>query len=208
MQLQALLLATAADGRWHPGIGDPSLLGWATVAAYAVAACLCGIAARRALGIGRTVASLAPVEAANQRALAAFWLGACALLALLGVNKQLDLQSLLTQVGRDLALAQGWYQGRHRVQAAFVAGLAALGALGGVAIAWWLRRVIVRVAGPLLGLAVLTTFVVVRAASFHHVDLRLRGGPLPLNLFLELGGILVVGFFAGRAAALWGRTTP
>lgn len=206
MQLQVLLLAAAADGRWRPGIGDPSPLGWATVAGYAAAAWLCWAAARRATRTARTVARLAPVEAANQRALAAFWLGACGLLALLGVNKQLDLQSLLTQVGRDLAIAQGWYEGRARVQLAFVAALAAGGALVGVAIAWWLRRVAARIAGPLLGLAVIAAFVVVRAASFHHVDLLLHGGPLPLNLVLELGGIVLVGWFAGRAAALWGST--
>jgi hypothetical protein len=55
---------------------------------------------------------------------------------------------------------------------------------------------------------VITAFVVVRAASFHHVDLLLHGGPLPLNLVLELGGIVLVGWFAGCAAALWGSTAP
>lgn len=208
MLLSALLLAAAADGRWRPGIGDPSLLGWATVASYAVAAWLCREAARRAGRTAHTVARLAPVHAADQRALAAFWTGACALLVLLGVNKQLDLQSLLTQVGRDLAIAQGWYETRHRVQVAFVAGLAGLGALAGAGVAWRLRRVLGRVAGPLLGLAAIAVFVVVRAASFHHVDLRLHGGPLPLNPVFELGGIVLVGWCAGRAAALWGSTAP
>lgn len=201
MQLQDLLQATATDGGWRLGIGDSSPLGWATVAAYAAAAWLCGAAARRAAGAARTVERLAPVEAANQRALAAFWLGGCALLVLLAVNKQLDLQTLMTQLGRDLALAQGWYEERRRVQTAFVAGLAALGTLSGVTIAWWLRSVVARIAGPLLGLAMITAFVVVRAASFHHVDLHLDGGPLPLGQLLELGGIVLVGGFAGRAAA-------
>lgn len=207
MLLSVLLLA-AADGRWRPGIGDPSPLGWTTVAAYAVAAWLSWEAARRAARTARTVARLAPVHAADQRALAAFWTGACALLVLLGVNKQLDLQSLLTQVGRDLAIAQGWYETRHRVQVAFVAGLAGLCALAGAGVAWWLRRVLGRIAGPLLGLAAIAVFVIVRAASFHHVDLHLRGGPLPLNLVFELGGIVLVGWFAGRAAALWGSQAP
>lgn len=200
MLLSALLLAAAADGRWRPGIGDPSLLGWTTVGAYAVAAWLSWEAARRAARTAQTVARLAPVHAADQRALAAFWTGACALLLLLGVNKQLDLQSLLTQVGRDLAIAQGWYETRHRVQVAFVVGLAGLALLAGAGVAWRLRRVLGRIAGPLLGLAAIAVFVVVRAASFHHVDLHLRGGPLPLNLVFELGGIAAVAWFAARAA--------
>lgn len=204
VQLLAILLETTAEGRWRPGIGDASPLGWLTVAAYLAGSGLCWAASRRARRTARTVARLAPVEAGNQRALAAFWLAGCGLLFLLGVNKQLDLQSLFTQLTRDLALAQGWYAERRRYQVAFVAGLAGAGALAGALAAWRLRRILGRVAGPLLGATVLCVFVVVRAASFHHVDLALHGGPVPLNATLELGGILVIAAFAGRAAGLWG----
>src|SRR5262245_63104416 len=98
----------AADGRWRPGIGDPTPLGWLTVAAYAVAAALC---ARAALREGRS----------GPRG---FWWGLAAALALLGVNKQLDLQTLLMQVSRDLARAQGWYDRRQAYQRLFIGGVA------------------------------------------------------------------------------------
>jgi hypothetical protein len=42
------------------------------------------------------------------------------MLFLLGVNKQLDLQTLLGDVGRSVSTAQGWYDKRRAVQAVFV----------------------------------------------------------------------------------------
>ena len=60
---------------------------------------------------------------------------------------------------------------------------------------------------PLLvtGLGFLTTFILVRAVSFHHVDifLRSRVGGLKFNWILELGGIGLVGL-----AALLGYQNP
>ena len=50
------------------------------------------------------------------------------LVCALGVNKQLDLQTLFTQLARDLAMAQGWYEERRRYQVAFII---AIGLLGG-----------------------------------------------------------------------------
>ena len=76
---------------WEPGIGDPTVYGWVTVAAYALGALFCWQASR----------SGAPRE---QR----FWLVLTAIMAFLCVNKQLDL--VLTREAeraRDLALACG-----------------------------------------------------------------------------------------------------
>ena len=72
--------------RWAPGIGDPTVVGWVTVVVYAAVAFLC-LSARNnvAMHEGRRVRTL--------------WLGLGILLVILGINKQLDLQSLFTQVG-------------------------------------------------------------------------------------------------------------
>jgi hypothetical protein len=104
-------VAVGSDGRWEAGIGDPTVIGWVTVAAYAVAALLSLRCARRAAE---------PLEFR-------FWAVLSVALVLLGINKQLDLQSLVTQVGRDLAFAQGWYENRRIVQAAFIGFLIAAG---------------------------------------------------------------------------------
>jgi hypothetical protein len=53
-----------------------------------------------------------------------------------------------------------------------------------------------------LGLIYIITFVIIRAASFHHVDVFLKVGlcGLHINHILELSGITLIGFAAWRAA--------
>ena len=80
-------------------------------------------------------------------------------LTALGINKQLDLQSLLTQLLRDAAQFQGWYADRRHYQFAFVVAIAAAGVLGVGAMAWVLRRVLGRVWVTVLGLGWMTSFV-------------------------------------------------
>jgi hypothetical protein len=167
--------ATGSDGRWSAGIGDPTVLGWVTVLAYGLAATLAAKCARRFQPRG-------------------FWWAVAALMAFLAINKQLDLQSWVTEVGRDMAKAHGWYEGRHRVQAFFILCMALVGALGGLLAvhAWW--PWIRRIAPTLVGVVVVIVFVVGRAASFHHVDQFLFSevGGLRWNWLLELGGIALV----------------
>ncbi|HVZ33497.1 MAG TPA: hypothetical protein VG963_13790, partial [Polyangiaceae bacterium] len=117
VQLSSLLV-TGADGRWHPGIGDPSVLGWLTVVAYFVAAVLAFRALR--VHLGRARRGGASAQAGDELLLARFWGLVLAAMILLGINKQLDLQTLFTEIGRDLAHAQGWYETRRRYQVAFI----------------------------------------------------------------------------------------
>lgn len=193
MVFLSCLLATGGDGRWHPGIGDPTVLGWVTVLAYFTAAAL----AFRALRI-HVVRARAYPEANDERLLTIFWaLVLCAML-LFGINKQLDLQTWFTEVARDFAREEGWYERRRRYQALFIVAIALLGGVGTVALAVFLRSVLGRVIGAVLGIGALATFVVVRAASFHHIDILLGRGPVRLNWVLELGGIALVGLSAWR----------
>jgi len=178
-------LSVMVNGRWEPGIGDPTVLGWVTVAAYLAAALF---AFRRALTVGtRTAGS----ERAGRLLL---WWGLVALLLLLGINKQLDLQSWFTSVGRDLARSQGWYERRSGVQLAFIAGISAA-ALGGLAgSAWAIRRSWRRDGLAFTGAVFLVAFIVVRAASFHNIDrfLGFSPGGVRMNWILELGGIALI----------------
>lgn len=181
--------------RWTLGVGDPTVVGWLTVAAYIVAFSLCRRASR-----GRPI--VAP--GSSVRRLSRFWMLLALVLMCLGLNKQLDLQSLLTQVGRDLAVAQGWYGNRREIQALFVGafvilGLLTLGSL--VAWVWPFRRYALL---PIVGVATLIAFVLVRAASFHHVDVfgGIRVLSDSVNLILELGGIAIIGGAACRYTSL------
>jgi hypothetical protein len=76
----------------------------------------------------------------------------------------------------------------------------------GTGVAWFVRGLGLSVFITLGGLAMLGVFVLVRAASFHHVDVALRAPVfgLKLHVVLELVGIAVVIFGAVRAL----RTAP
>lgn len=176
--------------RWRPEIGDPSVMGWITVAAYALAAWLAWLAGRRAGRAG-------PGDEGGR---AAWWL-VCALLLLLCVNKQLDVQSLFTDIGRVIAWKQGWYQNRREFQKIFVIVVIAVAGSASLVFfilhrRFWLRH-------PLLaaGLAFLLTFIVVRAVSFHHVDafLQSRIGTVKFNWLFELTGIGLISIAAWLA---------
>jgi hypothetical protein len=186
------LIAAVVNDEWRPGIGDPTFMGWFTVAAYLAASIACAWAARMEIALARS----------GSRAAAAFWWLFAGLLVLLGVNKQLDLQSLVTVVGRRVALAQGWYEHRRIYQAIFIGGVALLGIAVLGAFGWYARGVLRRSKLAVAGAAFLVTFVIVRASSFHQVDrlLGLRLGGLKWNWILELSGIVCVGIAAVRRA--------
>ena len=171
---------------WSPGIGDPTILGWLTVFAYFGAATLCFRAAR--------------ANVLRRESVFVWHLLLTALLAL-GFNKQLDLQSLLTAFGRNLAQTEGWYNHRGSVQLAFIFGLVVLTMIVLIALLFVGNQANKSEKLALVGLVLLTFFVVVRAATFHHVDAMLGMGLGDFHL-LELSGIALIAvpaFAAGGA---------
>lgn len=186
-------LAASVNGRWHPGIGDPDFLGWFTTVAYLAAGGICTWAWRRETAAARSADGRGYVPR--------FWLMLAIAMALLGVNKQLDLQSWFTQVGKDIAKSEGWYARRRPVQVAFVAAVGVVGMTGVGLVAWWLRGNFRRYRVAVAGLVYVACFVVIRAASFHHIDHLLHVGleHVRLNHVLELGGIGLIAWGAGRA---------
>ena len=127
------------------------------------------------------------------------------LILLLGINQQLDLQTLLIQSGRALAEAEGWYPYRRLVQRAFF-GVFAGGFLLLVSLAAWRWRAFLnRHRLVTLGLAILIGFVLMRAADFNHVWLK------PLQAahedswkdYLELLGLGLIAASARRASRLY-----
>jgi hypothetical protein len=219
-------------GTWSPGIGDPNVVGWLTVVLYLVASVLCFRAARglgapaptptasaeraaapgslwtglalalalAAMGPKRRLLSLpAPVRAR------ALWFGLAIVLVLLGFNKQLDLQTALTELGRKLARAEGWYHSRHRVQAAFLAALT-LGGLATVRVVFLLARAEPRgIRSVLTGAMFLVGFVLVRAACFQYFGELLHFDILDSRLHsaIEICGILFI--IVGTARVLGSR---
>ena len=173
-------------GYWSPGIGDPSVVGWVTVALYALAAVLCfGSASRLTEGAVRSV---------RRRREISLWRLTGVVLLFLCVNKQLDLQTAMTELGRLVAYQQGWYESRFKVQKLFIATFGLTGLVGLVwllSITWNLSRSLKL---AMVGLCFIGVFVMIRASSFHHIDVFLgrKFFAAKWNWILEIGGISVV----------------
>ncbi len=122
------------------------------------------------------------------------WLLIALMFIAFGVNKQLDLQTAFTEAGPIVAITEGWYAERQIVQIWFIAGVAIICILIGVGLLLlaWDASIAARVA--LAGMVAVLAFVLVRAASFHHIDRftgeRILG--LKWNWVLEMGGISLV----------------
>jgi hypothetical protein len=182
-----VLAATTNDG-WRPGIGDPTVMGWLTVIAYFGVAVLC----LRAYKVA------APPTIFHSRGITRIWLALALLFIALGINKQLDLQSLFTHIGRSIARDTGWYGRRREVQAVFIVMLI-LGGSASIIWLFWLTRHALKTYGlALLGAIFTITFIIIRAASFHRVDEILGWSLLgvEMNWALELSGIGCVGIAA------------
>jgi hypothetical protein len=172
---------------WSPGIGDPTIGGWITVALYLLAVVGCWIAARQ------------PGMSPREKRI--WWFVAVLFLAL-GINKQLDLQSALTEIGRMLAISQGWYTRRGVVQLEFILLVAVCCVAALAMLLIWARKAPLPTWLALGGVALVIGFVLIRAASFHHVDRFIKTTIVGLrwNWILEMGGIGVV-----LLASLWRR---
>ena len=175
MKTDDIEVLTCFSDRWSPTIGDPSVMGWVTVAAYGITALL---TAKLALGRSGAAEKF-------------FWLMLAVFLAALTINKQLDLQSALTAFARCLAKAQGWYENRKWVQTGFILGLLGASLVFLVALFFGMRHHLRRTWAAILGLCFLTGFIAVRAVGFHHFDILIKSdiSGIKINWLLELGGI-------------------
>lgn len=171
-------------GNWSPGIGDPGVLGWVTVLAYFGSAFVCY----------RLRSRFSPNADLVRRSERRFWTVLAAVLLFLCINKQLDLQTAMTESFRIVFRQGGWYENRRVFQLGFIVAMAVALPVAAHAVFRATRRLprSSRLAG--LGLVLIAVFVLIRAASFHHLDRLLAGRLLhfKLNWLLELGGIAVV----------------
>jgi hypothetical protein len=141
--------------RWQFQLDNPTILGWTVVAFYVGAAACCARAALKS----RDALSREPI----------WWLLAAGLL-FLGVNKQLNLQTLMIVIGRNVFSAGHWYGARRRAQLIFCA-VFSVACLGALVWLWWRSRRFFRENQvALAGAIVLVIFVVLRAATINHVD--------------------------------------
>ena len=178
-------LRTCVADMWAPVIGDPHLMGWVTVAAYGVTSLL----AIRLLIKARDLYDYRTLAA--QRV---FWGGVFLLFAFLAVNKQLDLQSLFTAIGRCHAQLNGWYGERRGFQRMFIVSLLLTTSVGFLFLMIFFRRILRRNWLAFLGVFMVVSFVLVRAVGFHDFDevIGYKVQNIRMNWVLELSGIACV----------------
>lgn len=172
---------------WQKAIFDADAADWITVAAYFITALLC-----------LRASDWAKLRGALREA--RFWWFSSILLVLLGINELLDLQALLTAVGKAHAQAYGWYEDRRQVQYVFVLALGAAGIITGIAILWLTQRMAKPVQVALVGFLFIAVFILLRAISIHHVDELLGSGFQRFNWgsVQEMIGIAIVAVAALR----------
>jgi len=172
------LVSLVHEFNWTPGIGDPTIGGWLTLVLYFLAV----------LSTWKTGSSI------WGRREVSLWRAITLLFVALGINKQLDLQTALTELGRVIAFNQGWYEQRQTVQVWFIVGVAVMCLILAVLLLLLAYDAPFPTWVALLGVVVVLAFVLIRAASFHHIDRfigeRILG--LKWNWVLEMGGISIV----------------
>jgi hypothetical protein len=170
---------------WQPGIGDPSVMGWVTVGAYFLTALI----ALRLVLISRQ-----RFPADTYRAQQRFWLIVCLLMLVLGINKQLDLQSLITEMGRYYAACDGWLEHKRYVQVGVIISMLFLSSLSLLFFFLKMRSLLKTNWLAIAGLSFLMVFIVTRATSFHHMDMLINTYFVGVraNWLFELGGLAAV----------------
>jgi hypothetical protein len=175
---------------WSFVIGDPSFMGWLTVVAYFFAAGLSYL-------VFRNSGDLFPQPTLRKQK--AFWLVMAVTMFALGINKQLDLQSFMTAIGRYYAIRGGWYGHRQIIQGLFVKFIVLSSGCSVAFLVWYLRDTLKYNGLAICGVCLLAAFIAIRASSFHHVDIFINSTILSLriNWIIELSGILMVALSAG-----------
>ena len=172
--------------------GHLTTLGWTTFALYLIAALL----SFRAAASVRSHSSAVHSQQSSETGRVWVWLGG--VLAVLGLNKPLDLQTRLIKLGRQIADAENLSAYRRKLHAIFFLGFALVVItlflvvmLRFPAKAGSFARQLPLAAG---GCALVCAYIVIRAASITNVDLMLGFDleRIPFLWLLEAGGLLLI----------------
>jgi hypothetical protein len=164
--------------QWYLSFWDNDILGWLTVFAYFSAMILSILCAIK-------------VNQTREKSSRWFWWLVSFILLLLGINKQIDTQTLILQTGQKVTWVLGFYEQRRFFQKGFMLGVGVVMLIififtGKTLGADWKKCKL-----TLLGLGFLMGFVVLRGATFNNIFFS--GYIFPdYQWILELIGIVLV----------------
>ncbi len=167
--------------QWAGRLGDTTFWGWLITLFYGIAAI---ISVYYVILLHRNHATEKKI----------LWICITTVLIVFGINKQLDLQILLTIAGRAVASAQGWLEYRRVVQKLFAVVITGGLGLTGIGVLWRTRKILLESWLELLGTGILLGFVLIRTASMSHVNsaIRLEQNRLPHVHAIELLGLVII----------------
>ena len=168
--------------RWKLGVGDPSYEGWAICILYLLASVMSWFRCR----------SFRESDPDYSR----LWIFISGGLLFLGINKQLDLQTIISDIGRWIATELSLMEQRHIFKIVFMLLLLIIGL-------WFLFRFKAKIIKmfhkekfTVLGLALLMAFIFLRATSFHILSDEVNEILNSFRFFLifELMALMVIIF--------------
>jgi hypothetical protein len=182
-----------ADNGWRFGLNDSYVSGYVICASYIAVSVLClytGFSSKRLVTCG------------EKKKVILLWGGLALTMLMLGINKQLDLQTLLIAVGRILFKSLGLLEIRREVQAVFAVIFAMVSAVSFLGITWILRTQLLNNKYVFYGIFLISSFIVMRALSINHIELTPVSLPFIARMHLgtihEIAGIGCIGYGAIR----------
>lgn len=166
--------------RWKFGIGDPTFEGWAISLLYLLTAIL---SFRKYKSHHR-----------QNRPDYQLWGIISFLLFFLSLNKQLDLQTIVSDVGRWIAINLEMMEQRHIFKRVFILSIFILGLIISVLLRKNIYNFIRSEKVTFLGMLTLLTFIFLRATSFHIFSDSFNGILLNLHFFqiMEISAIAII----------------
>ena len=123
-----------------------------------------------------------------------FWAFLFIIMLFLACNKQLDIQTYITAVGREVAHAQGWYEQRRTIQKEVVLTLILVVLLFLFYMFYMVYNLPTANKIAMIGALFTFAFIGMRALSFHHVDHYVGRVILgvKMHILIEIcGGVIV-----------------
>ncbi len=122
------------------------------------------------------------------------WKYIAGFLIIMGINKQLDFQILLTIIMKMVSHAYDWFEYRRLVQAYFAKGIILIVCFVGISLLYRTRHVLKKSMGELAGCAILLGFGLIRTSSINHIEkaMVLEHNKISHIHAIELVGIAVI----------------
>ena len=193
---------------WSFGIGDPTVAGWTITIGYFIAA-LTSYMAYLFCRRKNQVATDLELTTIQLIALPYFWIYCCITLVILGLNKQLDLQTLLLEIFRGDDTTDTLNPDNHVGKKSFIILFSAAAVFGYLTLEAVRTNVMSEIKIALGSMSLLLIYIVFRASVIHQFTGAVQSESILAELLLmtEPLGISLFTLSAARAFFAYKKST-